>query len=143
MPILLSIVMSSASFAFDPLADLSSKEICSADELLLIRYPFEHLQSNFKNICCTPEALGETHMSCIMDWPFNDVPSCKAYDIMRNSIFARYGYRFKSESWKAHFASVPWYQPRNDFSDLWLSETATQNVNALKTYAAEKIGCMD
>ena len=64
------------------------------------------LQSDFKRICCTPEALGESDMRCMMDWPFNDVPSCKAYDIMRNSIFARYGYSFKSEEWKTHFESI-------------------------------------
>ena len=143
MSILLSIALGSTSFAFDPLAALSPKEICSSDELLLIRYPFEELQSNFQKICCTPEALGESDMRCIMDWPFNDVPSCKAYDIMRNSIFARYGYSFKSEEWKTHFASASWYEPRADYTEQWLRETAKQNVTTLKKRASNKVGCMD
>ena len=82
-------------------------------------------------------------MRCMMDWPFNDVPSCKAYDIMRNSIFARYGYRFKSEQWKKHFATISWYQPKADYTEQWLSETAKQNVTTLKMRANNKIGCVD
>ena len=143
MTILISILLSSASFAFDPLEGLTEKVICNSDDLLLIRYPFEQLQSDFKSICCTPEALGESDMRCMMDWPFNDVPSCKAYDIMRNSIFARYGYQFKSEEWKTHFESISWYQPKSDYAEQWLSDTAKQNVNILKTRASQKIGCMD
>ena len=41
MSILISILLSSASFAFDPLEGLTRKSDRYSDELLLIRYPFE------------------------------------------------------------------------------------------------------
>lgn len=143
MGLLLTWILSATALAFDPLEGLSQKEICSADELLLMRYSFETIQRDFKLLCCTAEGLGETDDRCMMDWPFNDVPSCKAYDVMRNRIFARYGYAFQSEEWSRYFASVPWYKARSDYSEQWVSETAKQNAVTLKKFATEKTGCMD
>ncbi len=35
-------------------------------------------------------------------------------DIMRNEIFADYGYIFKTQKWKDYFSDKPWYTPRYD-----------------------------
>ena len=48
-------------------------------------------------------------------------------DIMRNEIFADYGYIFKSDKWKKHFESQSWYKPR--FNDVTDKLTIIEKVN--------------
>ena len=36
---------------------------------------------------------------CDMDFPFSNVPTCDAYDELRNCIFARFGYVFAKPKW--------------------------------------------
>lgn len=49
-------------------------------------------------------------------------------DLMRNEIFAEYGYRFKSEKWQQYFGSQDWYTPRYDNVDDQLTEIEKRNV---------------
>lgn len=51
--------------------------------------------------------------------------------IMRNEIFARHGYIFKSEDLKAHFSSLPWYKPQFDNVDDKLTEIEKLNIKRL------------
>lgn len=37
-------------------------------------------------------------------------------DVMRNEIFASYGYKFKTEKWQNYFVNQTWYEPR--FKDV-------------------------
>lgn len=58
-------------------------------------------------------------------------------DIMRNEIFAEYGYKFKSEKWQKYFASQSWYNPRYDDVNDKLTEVDKANVaTILKLKAA-------
>lgn len=60
--------------------------------------------------------------------------------IMRNEIFARHGYIFKTEDMKTYFASQPWYKPiAHDVSDK-LTEIEKKNIELIKArepYAPE------
>lgn len=38
-------------------------------------------------------------------------------NIMRNEIFASYGYKFKTEKWKQYFENQDWYVPKDDYSN--------------------------
>ena len=87
---------------FDPLKDKSLQEICSANGLLLIKWPYDKIQEEFKTLCCTKGGLAADNYQCEMDWPFSDVPSCSAYDELRNEIFARYGRAFKTPKWQKY-----------------------------------------
>ena len=127
----------------DPLAGKTLLEICQSDVLSLISWSYKDRQSRNNELCCGPGGFAEDDMECMLDWPFSDVPSCSAYDEMRNGIFAQYGRSFKSEKWKKHFASQDWYTPRPDYSDDWLSENAKANVQLLIEMKANKVGCMD
>lgn len=129
--------------AFDPLEGKSLKDICSATGLSLIKWPYETLQANFSNLCCTTGGLEEGSMECELDWPFSDVPSCSAYDDMRNEIFARYGRAFSSKQWQQVFGATDWYTVRDDFSDSWLTDTANQNASTLVQLKKNKVSCMD
>jgi len=52
--------------------------------------------------------------------------------LMRNEIFARHGYIFKSGEMKNHFASKPWYKPQyNDVNNM-LSDIEKQNINTIQ-----------
>lgn len=42
-------------------------------------------------LCCGPDGIvGD--IRCKLDWPFDDLPSCHDYDIVRTHVFARIGY---------------------------------------------------
>ena len=59
-------------------------------------------------------------------------------DIMRNEIFAEYGYVFKTEKWQNYFSAKPWYLPMRDSVDHLLTETDKANI-ALILKIKEKI----
>ena len=51
--------------------------------------------------------------------------------LYRNSVFAQYGYIFKSSALYEHFMSLGWYKPDRNFSFGMLSKIDQQNVNAI------------
>jgi len=53
----------------------------------------------------------------------------------RNLIFARYGYKFKTDSVRAYFANASWYEPRYDNVDDQLSAS---DKKIIKLLAAEE-----
>jgi hypothetical protein len=55
-------------------------------------------------------------------------------DIMRNEIFAEYGFIFKSEKWKTYFESKDWYKPQYENVDQHMTETDKFNVNFIREY---------
>lgn len=54
--------------------------------------------------------------------------------IMRNEIFARHGYIFKTDDMKKYFSSQAWYTPKHsDVSNL-LNKIEIENVNIIKNH---------
>ena len=59
--------------------------------------------------------------------------------LMRNEIFARHGYIFKSKDLQDYFAKQQWYQPfEADLSRIHLSQAEAVNVELIKTYENRK-----
>lgn len=54
--------------------------------------------------------------------------------ILRNSIFARHGYIFKSEDLKEFFSSFEWYNPTSSDVSSSLSHTDIKNIDFLKAH---------
>ncbi len=52
--------------------------------------------------------------------------------IFRNLIFAKYGYKFKSDDLKAHFSTMSWYRPEHDNVDAMLSDEDKELAAYLK-----------
>ena len=52
--------------------------------------------------------------------------------ILRNAIFARHGYRFKSQDLQEYFSQFSWYIPRFDDVTSHLSEVERENIKFLK-----------
>ncbi len=53
--------------------------------------------------------------------------------VLRNAIFARHGYRFKSQDLKDYFNQYSWYMPRFDDVTSHLSEVERENIQYLKS----------
>lgn len=73
-------------------------------------------------------------------WPQNDRDNAlltdhltiEDLDIMRNEIFAEYGYKFKLEKWDKYFRSKGWYYPRFDNVDDKLTDIEKANLEVIK-----------
>jgi len=59
-------------------------------------------------------------------------------NIMRNEIFARHSYRFRTQAMQRHFAAQPWYTPQYDNVDAMLSRLEVANVNTILTHRKER-----
>ena len=54
--------------------------------------------------------------------------------ILRNAIFARHGYRFKSQDLMTYFSQFSWYQPLYNDVTSQLSAIEQDNINFIKQY---------
>ncbi len=54
--------------------------------------------------------------------------------LMRNEIFARYGYIFKSDDLKEYFGLKKWYNPEKINIDEYLTEIEKTNIKLIKKY---------
>ena len=50
---------------------------------------------------------------------------------MKNEIFARYGYIFKSEDLISYFSAKEWYKPLYENVDKYLSEIEHHNIKVI------------
>lgn len=58
---------------------------------------------------------------------------------MRNTVFATYGYRFKTAKWLTYFEEKDWYQPITDsVSEAALNPIERFNIKLIKRLEAEK-----
>lgn len=57
--------------------------------------------------------------------------------ILRNTIYARHGRKFKSKILQDHFAGLAWYKLDPAYSDKLLSKTDTRNIALIKTVENE------
>lgn len=55
-------------------------------------------------------------------------------DVMRNEIFAEYGFIFKSDKWKIYFGEKDWYKPQFENVDHLMTETDKHNVRFILEY---------
>jgi hypothetical protein len=55
---------------------------------------------------------------------------------MRNRIYARHGYVFKTEKWKDVFTDFEWYSPNSKFSEKLFNSFEKENIKRIQ--AAEK-----
>lgn len=54
--------------------------------------------------------------------------------IMRNEIFARHGYKFKSDDMREYFNKQKWYKPQYDDVTSKLTEIENANIKMIKQY---------
>lgn len=64
--------------------------------------------------------------------------SSKEMRIMRNEIFARHHYVFKSEELKNYFSKQSWYSAKRNNVDKYLSHIEEENIKLIKLVEAEK-----
>ncbi|HEX8499468.1 MAG TPA: protein kinase [Pyrinomonadaceae bacterium] len=54
--------------------------------------------------------------------------------LLRNTVYARYGRSFREDDLRQYFASLPWYSPRDGYSDRLLTTNDKANADLLKAY---------
>lgn len=66
----------------------------------------------------------------------DDVSNLDAWElkIMRNEIYARHGYIFKTPEMKDYFSSQRWYSPRYENVDDQLTDVEKKNIALIKRY---------
>ena len=87
-------------------------------------------QSYFKGCFVKNMEEGESSNEEYNIWQ-SDYLSIEDLDIMRNEIFAEYGYRFQSEKWQKYFSNKKWYKPRYDNVDDQLTEIDKANIKVI------------
>jgi hypothetical protein len=55
-------------------------------------------------------------------------------DIMRNTIYAKYGNTFRRRDLQNYFDSQPWYRRNSNFRESWLSPTEKRNAALIASY---------
>ena len=126
-------VSSSAAAAGKPAVN---EQICGDACALLTLYAYDDLVANACKLCKRHDK-----MFCGMDFPFGDVPTCDAYDELRNCLFARFGYVFGKPQWQQRFAKLPWYKPDPAFTEAKLPPVVKANIQKLKDLKAKRQGC--
>jgi hypothetical protein len=115
-------------------ADLKAR--CESVCTLLLHYSYDELEEHACEIC-----RPVTEDFCQVDFPFNDVPECAAWDELRNCIYARHGRPFKAPEWRKAFEGQPWYQVDAKYTDDRLSPVERANVRRLIELKKERHGC--
>lgn len=66
----------------------------------------------------------------------DDLMNLSKYElkIMRNEIYARHGYIFKTSDMQAYFNSQNWYVPRYDDVTSYLTDIEKRNIEMIKRY---------
>ena len=57
--------------------------------------------------------------------------SIEQLDVMRNEIFADYGYRFSTDKWREYFENKFWYEASYDNVNEFLTEIEKYNINLI------------
>ncbi len=93
---------------------------------------------NFTNLTTnsTGSIYGKYPMTSLRNLTSSDLSGMSLWDlkIMRNEIFARHGYIFKTQDMKSYFESQSWY--RGQYSDVtsMLTDIEKQNIELIKRY---------
>lgn len=63
-------------------------------------------------------------------------------NILRNTIFAKYGYKFRSKKLSDHFSKYKWYKPNFTNVDMYLNDSDKIKIDRIKKYEEmdKKIG---
>lgn len=104
----------------------TESEIYGGDRLLLV------LERVPGNACRWPE----TSKQVLLPAQITNHPRTEM-QVMRNEIFARYGYRFKNNELANYFNSEPWYKPGAD-NNVHLSDIESINVSLIRTIETNK-----
>ncbi len=85
-------------------------------------------ESHLGNSEIKNEAWWEAYYEITHHLSINDL------DVMRNEIFADYGYKFKSKKWQVYFRKYPNYSPKYDNVDHLLNENDKENIKYILEY---------
>jgi len=91
----------------------------------VVKIDIHYFNGCFINYCPPHQETQENNV-----WR-SDHLSISDLDLMKNEIYADYGYRFKSEKWRNYFAEKEWYKPDSDDVSDKMTERDKHNVRQI------------
>ena len=75
-------------------------------------------------------------MACTRELTESDLAGLSAEElkVMRNWIFARHGYKFRTDEMRAYFSQQPWYEPLYDDVSGMLTDIELRNIDFIKSH---------
>ena len=80
---------------------------------------------------CYAQALKEVERKDKNNIMYTDYLDTNELDIMRNEIYASYGYAFKTKKWQDYFSKKTWYKPHYNNVDNLLSPIEKENIKTI------------
>jgi hypothetical protein len=112
-------------------SQIDTAAICADSGLLLKDFALDQAGARFCDLCKATIAN-----ACNGTWPDDfvakGVPAGERMDLLRNTIYAGYGYPFKKQKWIDLFSTKAWYRKNAAFAEANLSKVARANVARLK-----------
>ena len=96
---------------------------------LIVIFCLSQINAQASSVCKYPEASNRYLTS-------EDLTGKSLWElkVMRNEIFARHGYKFKSEEMRKYFDKQKWYEPKYDDVTSKLTEIENANIKIIKQY---------
>jgi hypothetical protein len=133
--ILLVILLSGCKESSNNTSSLSASEELKRKELELKE---KELEIKEKELLDKKEndVAGDYPESSLITLQDEDLRNKDAWElrVMRNEIFARHGYIFKSEDMRSHFLNSGWYIPRYENVEVSLTSIEKANIELIKRY---------
>lgn len=95
--------------------------------------PTEHSEDGDTNIPSNKGLYGFTSERLLTEDDLSNMTN-NELKIMRNEIYARHGYIFKTKRMKEYFSTQPWYEGIYDDVSSMLSEIEVKNVEFIKRH---------
>lgn len=121
--------------------DLKKKELELKEKELALKEKELEMQKNSGNSSSESESSSQGNSSIYPQaserlLSADDLSNLTGWElkIMRNEIFARHGYAFKTEEMKNYFKYERWYSPRYDNVDDMLTGIEKKNIELIKRY---------
>lgn len=128
-------IVEGVNYRKDSIPDIIFSEIvvkCGSENFV---YTKEEQQREIQKVISsmTPGMYPELSERRIKD---SEIQGASKHDLrlMRNEIFARHGYIFKSPDLREYFSGYDWYKPRYDNVEDRLSEIEKYNIELIKKY---------
>ena len=95
-------------------------------------YEYPLVSSKYLNVFEIRTYAGAFYGPFMMDMKLKTKNALHALAVMRNEIFARHGYQFKSNQWSTYFGSKTWYKPSKQNVDAELTDIEKANLDLIK-----------
>lgn len=102
-------------------------------------YDFDDFDYNYDNDYDYDDSYYELYPTDSQHITYSELSALSKDEValIRNEIYARHGYVFKTEPYKSYFNEMPWYIPNPNFNENMLTPIEKQNKDTIVQYEKE------